>query len=144
MLHWWSSSKKSNFRKSSNVSKELLYLQHVWDTHNMQYLKVSFQWYDNKELPLTVEAKKKMIWYYHNKGINVLELGCNLPQLPNIWLQNSTDAKFYPFPKGFYDSPKKVKKDLVEGPPTVFFRIPEDSRTKMRTELLQINRRQLS
>ena len=39
---------------------------------------------------------QKEIDFFHEKGIDILKLGCILPNLANICLLNSTDYKFYP------------------------------------------------
>ena len=46
---------------------------------------------------------QKMIAFYHDKDIVMLKLGCTLPNLANIGLHQSTDAKFYPFMEGDKD-----------------------------------------
>ena len=44
-----------------------------------------------------------MIDFYHDKDIDMLKLGCTLPNLANICLHKSTNAKFYPFTEGEKD-----------------------------------------
>ena len=51
----------------------------------------------------TLEAMQKMIAFYHDKDIDMLKLGCTLPNLANNCLHKSTDAKFYPFMEGDKD-----------------------------------------
>ena len=46
---------------------------------------------------------RKMIAFYHDKDIDMLKLGCFLPNLANICLHKSTDVKFYPFTEGDKD-----------------------------------------
>ena len=55
------------------------------------------QRYNNKDVVRTLEAMQKMIEVYHDKRIDMLKLGCTLPNIANICLHNSTDYKFYPF-----------------------------------------------
>ena len=55
------------------------------------------KWYNNKDVVPTPEAMQKMIQFYHNKGIDLLKLGCILRNLANICLYKSTNYKFYPF-----------------------------------------------
>ena len=50
------------------------------------------------------------------------KLGCTLPDLANICLHKSTDAKFYPFTEGDKDLLEEVQKDAVGGSSTVFTR----------------------
>ena len=62
---------------------------------------------------------QKMIEFYHNKGIDMLKLGCTLPNLANIWLHKSTDSKFYPFTESDKDLLEKTREDMVGGPSIV-------------------------
>ena len=52
----------------------------------------------------------------------MLKLGCTLPNLANICLHKSTDAKFYPFTEGDKDLLEKIREDVVSGPSIVFTR----------------------
>ena len=54
------------------------------------------RWYNNEDVVPTLEAMQKMIVFYHDKNIDMLKLGCTLPNLANICLHKSTDAEFYP------------------------------------------------
>ena len=49
------------------------------------------------------EAMQKRIAFYHDKDIDMLKLGCTLPNLANIFQHKSTDAKFYSFTGGDKD-----------------------------------------
>ena len=69
------------------------YLQSVWEKINMQYFSDFLKWYNHKDVVPTLEAMQKMIEFYHNKGIDMLKLGCTLPSLANICLHKSTDSK---------------------------------------------------
>ena len=53
--------------------------------------------YNNKDFVPALEAMQKRIAFYHHKDIDVLKLGCTLPNLANICLHKSTDAKINPF-----------------------------------------------
>ena len=66
-------------------------LQSVWDINNLQNFADLLKWYNNKNVVLTLEAMQKMIEFYHNKGIDLLKLGCTLPNLANICLHKPTD-----------------------------------------------------
>ena len=44
-----------------------------------------------------------MIAFYHDKDIDMLKLGCVLPNMAHICLYKLTDAKFYPFTEGDMD-----------------------------------------
>ena len=63
-----------------------------------------------------------MLAFYHKKGIDVLKLGCTLPNLANICLPQSTSAKFYPFPETEEDLLQKIREDMVGGLSIVFTR----------------------
>ena len=62
------------------------YLQSVWENHNMQYFSDFLKWYNNKDVVPTLDAMQKMIEFHHNKGIDMLKLGCTLPILASICL----------------------------------------------------------
>ena len=87
----------------------------------MSSFKDFLRWYDNKDVVPTLEAMQKMIAFYHDKNIDMLELGCTLPNLANICLHKSTDANFYPFREGDKDLLEKIRED-VGGPSIVFTR----------------------
>ena len=67
------------------------YLQQTWQKNGMTVFKDFLQWYNNKDVVPTLEAIQKMIQFYHNKGIDMLKLGCTLPNLANICLHKSTN-----------------------------------------------------
>ena len=72
-------------------AENYLYLQSVWQNINMQYFSVFLKWYNNKDVVPTLESMQKLIEFYHNKGIDMLKLGCTLPNLAIICLLKSTD-----------------------------------------------------
>ena len=88
----------------------------------MQNFSDFLKWYNNKDVVPTLEAMQKMIEFYHNKGIDMLKLGCTLPNLANICLHKSTDSKFYPFTESDKDLLEKIREDMVGGPSIVFTR----------------------
>ena len=88
----------------------------------MQYFKYFFMWYNNKDVVPTLEAMRKMIEFYHQKEIDMLKLGCTLPNLANICLHKSTYSKFYPFTESDKDLLENIREDMVGGPSTVFSR----------------------
>ena len=49
----------------------------------------------------------------------MLKLGFILPNLANICLHKSTNAKFYPFAETDWDSLEKIRGDMVGGPSIV-------------------------
>ena len=88
----------------------------------MQNFSDFLKWYNNKDVVPTLEAMQKMIECYHNKGIDMLKLGCTLPNLANICLHKSTDSNFYPFTESEKDLLKKIREVMVGGPSFVFTR----------------------
>ena len=98
------------------------YLKSVLENNNKQYFSDFLKWYNNKEVVPTLEAMQKMIELYHNKGIDMLKLGCTLPSLANICLHKSTDSKFYPFTELNKDLLEKIREDMVGGTSIVFTR----------------------
>ena len=79
----------------------------------MSSFKDFSRWHNKKDVVPTLEAVQKMIAFYHDKDIDMLKLGCTLPNLANICLHKSTDAKFYPFTEGDKDLWKKIEKVLL-------------------------------
>ena len=98
------------------------YLQQIWKQEKMSSIKDFLRWYNNKDVVPTLEAMQKMIAFYHDKDIDMLKVGCTLPNLANICLHISTDAKFYPFTEGDKDLSEKIREDVVGGPAIVFTR----------------------
>ena len=98
------------------------YLQQIWKQEQMSSFKHFWRWYNNKDVVPTLEAMRKMIAFYHEKHIGMLKLGCTLPNLANICLHKSTDAKFYPFTEGDKDLLEKLLEHVVGGPSIVFTR----------------------
>ena len=98
------------------------YLLDIWNQENMYTFKDFFRWYNNKDFVPTLEAMQKMLAFYHKKGIDMLKLGCTLPNLANFCLHQSTSAKFYPFTESDKDLLQKIREDMVGGPSIVFTR----------------------
>ena len=76
--------------------------------------------HNNKDVVPTLLAMQKMTAFYHNKGIDMLKLGCTLANLTIICLQKSTRPKFYPFTEGDKELLQKIGEDVVVGPSIVF------------------------
>ena len=98
------------------------YLQSVWEKKNMQDFSDFLKWYNNKDVVPTLETMQKMIEFYHNKGIDMLKLGCTLHNLAKICLHKSTVSKFYTFTESDKDLLEKIREDMVGGPSIVFTR----------------------
>ena len=71
------------------------YLKVVWEQEKMATFRDFVKWYNNKDVVPTLEAMQKMMEFYHNKGIDMLKLGCTPPNLANICLHKSTNHKFF-------------------------------------------------
>ena len=65
---------------------------------------------------------QKLFEFYHNRGIDILRLGCKLLNWANICFHKSTDSKFYPFTESDKDFFEKIREDIVGGPSIVFTR----------------------
>ena len=109
-------------RLPPTVAKIYSYLQSVWENNNMQYFSDFLKWYNNKDVVPTLEAIQKMIEFYHNKGLDMLKLGCTLPNLAHICLHKSIDSKFYPFTESDKDLLEKIREDMVGCVSIVFTR----------------------
>ena len=96
------------------------FLHGIWNHENMCTFKDFLRRYNNKDVVPTLEAMKKMFFFYHKKGIDMLKLGCTVPSLVNICLHKSTSANFYPFTKTDKDLLQKNLEDMVGGPAIVF------------------------
>ena len=60
--------------------------------------------------------------FYHNNVIDMLKLGCTLPNLANICLHKSTNHKFFPIVEADKDLHDKIREDVTDGPSIVFTR----------------------
>ena len=94
----------------------------IWNPENMFTFKDFLRWYNDKDVVPTLEAMQKRVAFLHKKGIDMLKLGCTFPNLANICLHKSTNAKFYPFTETDKDLLQKVWEDMVGGPSLVFTR----------------------
>ena len=82
---------------------------------------------------------QKLIQFYHNKGIDMLKLGCPLPNLANICLQKSTNYKFYPFCESDTDLCEKSRDDMTGGSSIVFTRKTGVDETCIRNSSIFVN-----
>ena len=98
------------------------YLKVIWEEEQMSTFRDFVKWYNNKNVVPTIEAMQKMMEFYHNKGIDMLKLGCTLPNLANICLHQSTNHKFFPFVESDKDLHDKIREDMTGGPSIVFTR----------------------
>ena len=58
--------------------------------------------------------------FYHNKGIDIVNVGCTLPNSANICLHQSKDSKVYLFNETDKDMLEKIRQVMVGEPSTVF------------------------
>ena len=63
-----------------------------------------------------------MVDFHHKKGIDMLDLGCTLPNLTNNCLHNSTTANFHPYTENGKDLLEKIREEMVSGPSIVVTR----------------------
>ena len=98
------------------------YLQQIWKQEQMSSFKDFSRCCNNKYVLPTLEAMRKTIAFYHDKDIDLLTLGCTLPNLANFCLHESTDAKMYPFTEGDKDLLQKIREDVVGDPSIVLTR----------------------
>ena len=88
----------------------------------MKSLKDFLMWYNHKDVVPTFEAMQKKIEFYHQNDIDMLKLGCTLPNLANICLHKSTGSYFYYFTESDKDLLEKIREDMVGGSSIVFTR----------------------
>ena len=72
-------------------------LEELWKVEKMKTFRDFLCWYNNKDIVPNLQATKKLMKFYHDQKIDMLKLGCTLPNLANICLHKSMDRKFYPF-----------------------------------------------
>ena len=83
---------------------------------------------------------QKVVEFYHNKGIDMLKLGCTLSKLAKICLHRSTSARFYPFTESYKDLLSKTREDMVGGPSIVFTREAVADETHIRKPQMSAKR----
>ena len=98
------------------------YFKVIWEKEQMTTFRDFVKWYNNKNVVPTLEAMPKLMEFYHNKGIDMLKLGCTLPNLANICLHKSTNHKFFPFVETDTDLHDRIREDMTDGPSIVFTR----------------------
>ena len=63
-----------------------------------------------------------MVQFYHQKEIDMLKLGCNLPNLANTFLHKSTNKKFYPLCESDRGLCEQIREVMTGGPSIVLTR----------------------
>ena len=88
-----------------------------------------------------------MMKFYHDKGFDMLKLGCTLPNITNICLHKSTNHKFYPFFERDKNLCEQIREHRTGGPSIVFTRkavfdqtyiTQPDSRRKLTVFMLMV------
>ena len=97
-------------------------LEKLWKMEKMKTFRDFLRWYNNKDVVPTLQALKKMMKLYRDKEIDMLKLGCTLPNSATICLQKSTDRKFYPFIEADKELHEKIRSEITGGPSIVFTR----------------------
>ena len=97
-------------------------LKIVWNTNGMQTFQDFLRYYNNKDVVPTLKALQKMVQFYHDRKVDMLNLGLTLPNLANRILHSSTSTKFFPFTKedAHYDT--YLRSWLTGGPSIIFTR----------------------
>ena len=119
---------KKRFKKSEilQVSPHDQKIRHIYSkygkTTTFNPSKGFLWWYNNKDVVPTLEAMTKKTAFYHFKRINIVKLGCTLPNLANICFHSSTKFKFYPFPEGDKAVVQKLRRHIFGVPSIVFTR----------------------
>ena len=72
------------------------HLQQICRQEQMSPFKDFLLWFNIKDVVPTLEALQKLIAFYHDKDIDMLKLGCTLPNFANICLHKSTMQNFIP------------------------------------------------
>ena len=68
-------SKMKLSKPPSSGEENYQYLLDIWNHENMCTFKDFLRWCNNKDVVPTLEAKQKMLAFYHKKGIDLLKLG---------------------------------------------------------------------
>ena len=97
-------------------------LEELWKVEKMKTFRDFLFWYNNKDIVPNSQAMKKLMKFYHDQKIDMLKLGCTLPNLANICLHKSMDTKFYPFIEADKELHEKIRSEITGGPSIVFTR----------------------
>ena len=73
-------------KQPSATGQNYQYLTCVWHQENMRTYKDSLRWYNNKDVVPTPEVMQMLVDFDHNRGIDMLKLGCSLPNIGNVCL----------------------------------------------------------
>ena len=98
------------------------YLRDIWNHGKIYTFKDFLRWYNNKNVVPTLKPLQKMLAFYHKNVIDMLKLGCTLPNLANLCLHKSNSAKFYYSTETDKDLLQKIREIMVGGSSIVFIR----------------------
>ena len=115
-------SKLKHFKPPPSGEENYQYLLDKWNHENTCTFKDFLHWYNIKDFVPTLEAMQKTLAFYHKKRIDLLKLGCTLPNSANICLQKPMSAIFYAFTETDEDLLQKIREGMVDGPSIVFRR----------------------
>ncbi|XP_072172025.1 uncharacterized protein [Diadema setosum] len=121
--------------KNGNISvEEYAYCQQVWTENGMSTMRDFLAWYNNRDVQPFVEAVKKMISFYSERGIDMFKDGISVPGLTMKYLMKATplNTHFSLIHRKDADLFQAMKKNLVGGPSIVFTRYHEQGVTKIR------------
>ena len=103
----------SKLKDHNPLEKEFTDLKVIWEEEQMSLFRDFIKWYNNKNVVPTPGAMQEKMEFYHNKGINMLKLGCTLPNSANICLHQSTNHKIFPFVESDKDLHDKICEDMT-------------------------------
>ena len=107
-------------------------LETIWIEEGMLTFRDFLEWYNVKDVKPTLEAMLTMMKFYHDRGIDMLKLGCTLPNLANRILHSSTNFKFFPFIESDRQYDDYIRKWLTGGPSIIFTRYAKVGDTKIK------------
>ena len=89
------------------------YLQKIWKQEQKSSSNDFLWWYNNKDVVPILEAMQKMIAFYHDKDIDMMNFARTLTIFANTYLHKCADAYFHPFTEGDRDLLEKFEKTLL-------------------------------
>ena len=88
----------------------------------MQSFAEFLKYYNNEDVVPELEAMQKMIEFYYNNGIDMLNLECTLTFLANVCLHQSKDSNIFLLIETDKDLFEKIREDMIGGCSIVFTR----------------------
>ena len=80
---------------------------------NTEFIHGLLLWYYKKDVVPNLEAIQNLITFYHGKDIDLLEVGCALPNLVKVCKHKFTDAKSYPLTEADKDLMEKIREVVI-------------------------------